>query len=153
MSAFDIIRQLEKDRHQLAHYQELVDELQQRIRTAERELAHAKPVITDETESDSHMSFREAMEFITGTVFCPVVRITDGLVIECTCEDGEFSSYSTGYVRDPTAWAQRLDRLRRPRYRPRSVSQTASRTGRKKRYTSRAKRCGKQKQKNAPPSV
>ena len=81
MSAFDIVRQLEEDRRQLAHYQDLVDELQQRIRDAERELAHAKPVITDETESDSHMSFREAMEFITGTVFCPVIRITDGLVI------------------------------------------------------------------------
>ena len=101
MSAFDIVRQLEEDRRQLAHYQDLVDELQQRIRTAERELAHAQPVITDETESDAHMSFREAMEFITGTVFSPVIRITDGLVIECTCEDGEFSSYSTGYVRDP----------------------------------------------------
>lgn len=101
MSAFDIVRQLEEDRRQLAHYQELVDELQLRIRTTERELAHAKPVITDETESDSHMSFREAMEFITGTVFSPAIRITDGLVIECTCEDGEFSSYSTGYVREP----------------------------------------------------
>lgn len=101
MSAFDIVRQLEEDRRQLEHYQDLVDELQQRIRTAERELTHAKPVITDETESDSYMSFREAMEFITGTVFSPVVRITDGLVIECTCEDGEFSSYSTGYVREP----------------------------------------------------
>lgn len=101
MSAFDTVRQLEEDRRQLEHYQELVDELRQRIRTAERELAHAQPVITDETESDSHMSFREAMEFITCTVFCPVVRITDGLVIECTCEDGEFSSYSTGYVREP----------------------------------------------------
>ena len=101
MFAHDIVRQLEEDRRQLERYQELVDELQQRIRTAERELAHAKPVITDETESDSHMSFRAAMEFITSTVFSPVVRITDGLVIECTCEDGEFSSYSTGYVRDP----------------------------------------------------
>lgn len=101
MSAFDIIRQLEEDRRQLEHYQELVDELRQRICTAERELAHAKPVITDETASDSHMSFREAMEFITGTVFSPVIRITDGLVIECTCEDGEFSSYSTGHVRKP----------------------------------------------------
>lgn len=101
MSAHDIVRQLEEDRRQLAHYQDLVDELRQRIQTAERELAHAKPVITGETESDAHMSFREAMEFITSTVFSPVVRITDGLVIECTCEDGEFSSYSTGYVRDP----------------------------------------------------
>lgn len=101
MSAYDIVRQLEEDRRQLAHYQDLVDELQQRISTAERELAHAQPVITDETASDSHMSFREAMEFITDTVFCPVIRITDGLVIECTCEDGEFSSYSTGHVREP----------------------------------------------------
>lgn len=103
MSTFDIVRQLEEDRHQLEHYQELVDELQQRIRTAERELARAQPVITDETESESHMSFREAMEFVTDAehTFQPVVRITDGLVIECTCEDGEFSSYSTGYVRDP----------------------------------------------------
>ena len=101
MSAHDTVIQLEEDRRQLRYYQDLVDELQQRIRTAERELAHAKPIITDETVSDSHMSFREAMEFITGTVFSPVIRITDGLVIECTCEDGEFSSYNTGYVRDP----------------------------------------------------
>lgn len=101
MSAFDIVRQLEEDRRQLAHYQDLVDELQQRIRSAERELAQAQPIPVDEAVSESHMGFREAMEFITGTVFCPVIRITDGLVIECTCEDGEFSSYSTGYVRDP----------------------------------------------------
>lgn len=101
MSAFDIVQQLEEDRHQLEHYQDLVDELQQRIRIAERELAQAQPIPVDEAASESHMSFREAMEFITGTVFCPVIRITDGLVIECTCEDGEFSSYSTGYVRDP----------------------------------------------------
>lgn len=101
MSAFDIVRQLEEDRHQLAHYQDLVDELKQRIRSAERELAQAQPIPVDGAASESHMSFREAMEFITGTVFSPVIRITDGLVIECTCEDGEFSSYSTGYVRDP----------------------------------------------------
>lgn len=101
MSAFDIVRQLEEDRRQLAHYQDLVDELQQRIRTAERELAHAQPIPVDEAASESHMSFREAMEFITGTVFSPVIRITDGLVIECTYDDDEFSSYSTGYVREP----------------------------------------------------
>ena len=101
MSAFDIVRQLEEDRRQLEHYQELVDELQQRIHTAERELARAQPIPVDGAASESHMGFREAMEFITGTVFRPVVRITDGLVIECTCEDGEFSSYSTGHVREP----------------------------------------------------
>lgn len=101
MSAHDIVRQLEEDRRQLEHYQDLVDELRRRIRAAERELARSQPVITDETESDAHMSFSEAIEFITGTEFAPVVRITDGLVIECTCEDGEFSSYSTGYVREP----------------------------------------------------
>lgn len=103
MSAFDILHQLEEDRHQLEHYQELIDELRQRIRTAELELASAQPIPVDGAASESHMSFREAMEFITDAehTFRPVVRITDGLVIECTCEDGEFSSYSTGYVREP----------------------------------------------------
>lgn len=102
MSAQDLVQQLEEDRRQLAHYQGLVDELRHRIDTAERELSHAQPVLTDETVSDSHMTFREAMEFITAPehTFRPIVRITDGLVIECCDACDELSDYGLGHVQD-----------------------------------------------------
>lgn len=103
MQSHDLVHQLEDHRQQLAHYQGMVDELRRQIAQEELELSHMQPVISDDTDTSAHMTFREAMEFITDPehTFRPVVRITDGLVIECCDAYGELSDYGLGQVHDP----------------------------------------------------